>query len=122
MFLLTTVACSRNNISKRHLKRLIKCSNTWQYFLLDHEIKGKVLSYSDGVCGMTALASNNIIVTNTHDTLRVLELSCGTKTFAKLDDVMVTPVNKPDSAGANMDGKYDCYIKKTCYAKVSKVH
>jgi|GEM_PF-2177291 len=109
-------------MENRHwAKRMVKCKKTWIYFKLDHQLRGKVLSYAEGMCGYIMVSSNIIMRTTTGDTIRVLELPCYSKIFVKSDSVLVSPVNKPDSAGAVGDIKFDCKVKRTCFAHVTKI-
>ncbi len=56
------------------LRHLASCRNEWQYFKLDRQVRGKVLSYAKGLCGYFMLNSAAVIVTSANDTIRVLEL------------------------------------------------
>jgi hypothetical protein len=113
--------CSRYGISRHNLNHLKKCRNNWQYFKLDHQIRGKILSYAKGYCGYFAIPSETIIATTTQDTIRVLELQCDGKIFARSDSVLVTPVSEPDSVGILSDDYFFCIVKRTCGGAVTKI-
>ncbi len=115
------LSCSGQTINQRQLNELVECRDTWQYFKLDHQIRGKVLSYAKGLCGYFTMNSATIIVTSAHDTIRVLELPCYHGLIVKSDSVLVKPVSKPDSAGAILDVNFTCLVKRTCYGHVTKV-
>ena len=121
ILLCLNIACSMHMENRHWVKRLIKCKSTWVYFKLDHQVRGKILSYSKGICGYIQVSSNTIIHTSTGDTIRVLEMPCYGKIFAKSDSVLVTPLSKPDSIGGVGDLKFDCKVKKTCHAEVTKI-
>jgi hypothetical protein len=117
----SSIGCSRHTINNHLLNHLGKCRDTWQYFTLDHQIRGRVLSYAKGVCGYVQISSNIIILTSARDTIRVLELPCYHGLIVKSDSVLVNPVIKPDSAGAVMDLNFTCQVKRTCYGRITKI-
>jgi hypothetical protein len=121
LFLCLSISCSRHRINYRLINRLAKCQDGWQYFKLDHQVRGKIIYYERGYCGFISLNSVTIITTSARDTIRVLELTCGTKVFNKSDSVLVNPVNKPNSAGTSSDVDFTCLVKRTCYGSVTKV-
>lgn len=100
---------------------MVACKKTWEYFKIDKPIRGKVLSYAKGICGYVAISSNIIIRSSTGDTLRGLELPCYSGIFEKSDSVLVSPVSDPYKAGGVGDIKFDCKVKKTCYAHIDKI-
>jgi hypothetical protein len=115
-------ACSNKIENQHRFKRLVKCQKTWVYFKLDHQIHGKVLSYAKGECGYFAIPSNVIVRTSSGDTIRAMELPCLSEVFEKSDSILVMPISKVDSLGGGLgDGKYDCKVKQTCFAHLSKI-
>lgn len=121
LFLCLSISCSRYRIHDPVLRHLAKCRDKWRYFKLDRQVRGKVLSYAKGLCGYFMLNSAVVIVTSVHDTIRVLELPCYHKMFARSDSVLIEPVNKPDSAGSILDVDFTCLVKRTCYGHITKV-
>ncbi len=108
--------------SQRWYNQLAKCKNSWVYFKLDRPVRGKVLSYAWGMCSFVPVSSNTIVLLSTGDTVRILELPCNIKdTLKTSDSVSVSPITKADSVGGIGDTKYDCTIKRTCYAHISKI-
>jgi hypothetical protein len=115
------IACSRRMENRHWYKRLLRCENAWVYFKLENQIRGQILSHAKGTCDYFEISSNTIILISSGDTIRELELPCYSEVFQKSDSVLVTPISKVDSAGGIGDNKYDCKVRKTCFAHLSKI-
>jgi hypothetical protein len=120
-FLMMSFGCSEKRRIQKMSDTVGECKKTWVYFKLERPVRGKVLSYAKGMCGYFAISSNTIVLTSAHDTIRVLQLPCNGGVCVKSDSVLVTPVTKVDSAGAIGDRMFDCRVKRTCFADVTKI-
>jgi hypothetical protein len=85
-----------------HIKKFFEPTNDfmskWTFFNLKDTIKFKIIYHirASVDCGTLASASITIGITQTRDTIRVLELCNTKKDFKKDDLVIVVPAKKPD--------------------------
>jgi len=96
------------------------CETEWQYFQIDKPAPGKVISHLAGSCRYN-IAASTIVVTTTGDTIRVLEF-CTKAKFKESDSVLITPVSPlPVSKRSVININFDCKVKRTAYASITKV-
>jgi len=96
------------------------CQTEWQYFRIDKPVPGKVISHLVGSCRYN-IAASTVVVTTTGDTIRVLEF-CPNAKLKESDSVLITPVNSlPVSKRSVININFDCKVKRTAYASITKV-
>ena len=113
-------ACSEKHKIQRQVKEIYKLRKTWQFFKLDHPIKGIVLVHAKGNCGYANIPSTSLIVTDAHDSIRIIE-PCYNIVVAANDSVSVTPLKDTLGYGIFSLSQYEYKIKKTCYGVVAKI-
>ena len=112
-------ACFEKHKIKRQVNGIDKLRKTWYFFKLDHPIKGIVLAHAKGNCGYANIPSTSLIVTDAHDSIRIIE-PCYNIVVAANDSVSVIPLADALGYGMFSLSQYEYKIKKTCYGVVSK--
>jgi len=120
--ILVGCAGKKYRILNSQLNGALKCQQSWVYFKLSDTLKGVILSHINAgfLCGTMASASVSLIVTDTKDTLRVLELCNVGKRFNSGDKVTICYSEKPPfNVSIPINSFYDCRYYNTYYGNVN---
>jgi hypothetical protein len=102
----------------------VECQRIWSYFDLNHKITGQIIAYhrAEVFCRAIGTASSTIMLTSLHDTIRIIELCNMSKEFKKSDSIEVIPADKPSFYVLISPDESYCYVKKTCYRRMTKLN